>query len=97
MAASTENVPRLIQVIITSHTQCACLRQHAIMGLQQLRIYISTDDRWFAKHCGFQNLKYCTRSKGFLEHLEALLYRTVPEIFAFGSTCLVASMWTDVK
>jgi len=33
---------------------------------------------------GFQNLKYCIRSKGFLEHLEALLYLTVLEISAFG-------------
>jgi len=33
---------------------------------------------------GFQNLKYCIRSKEFLEHLEALLYHTVLEISAFG-------------
>jgi len=26
---------------------------------------------------GFQNLKYCIRSKGILEHLEAFLYPTV--------------------
>jgi len=32
----------------------------------------------------FQNLKYCIWSKGFLEHLEALLYLTVLEISAFG-------------
>jgi len=33
--------------------QCTCLRQHANlqgMGPQQLRIFVSTDDRWFAKH-----------------------------------------------
>jgi len=30
---------------------------------------------------GFQN---CTRSKGFLEHLEALLYTTVLKISMFG-------------
>jgi len=33
---------------------------------------------------GFQNLKYCIRSKGFSEHREALLYPTVLEISAFG-------------
>jgi len=33
---------------------------------------------------GFQNLKYCIRSKGFLEHLEALLYPTFLEISTFG-------------
>jgi len=33
---------------------------------------------------GFQNLKYCIRSKGFLEHLEAFLYPTVCEISLFG-------------
>jgi len=33
---------------------------------------------------GFQNLKYCIRSKGFLERLEALLYPAVLEISAFG-------------
>jgi len=33
---------------------------------------------------GFHNLKYCIRSKGFLEHLETLLYPTVLEISAFG-------------
>ena len=33
---------------------------------------------------GFENLKYCIRSKGFLEHLEALLYPTVLEISMFG-------------
>jgi len=32
MAASAGNVPRLIQAIITSHTQCARLRQHATYG-----------------------------------------------------------------
>jgi len=31
-----------------------------------------------------KNLKYCIRSKGFLEHPEALLYPTVLQIFAFG-------------
>jgi len=34
---------------------------------------------------GFQHLKYCIRSKGFLEHLEAFLYSTVHEIFMLGS------------
>ena len=33
---------------------------------------------------GFQKLKYCIRSKGFLEHLEILLYPTVLEISTFG-------------
>jgi len=33
---------------------------------------------------GFQNLKYCDRSKGFLEHLEILLYPTALEISTFG-------------
>jgi len=33
---------------------------------------------------GFQNLKYCIRNKGFLEYIEALLYRTVLEISALG-------------
>jgi len=33
---------------------------------------------------GFQNLKYCIRSKGFLEHLEELLHPTVLEISAIG-------------
>jgi len=33
---------------------------------------------------GFQNLKYCIRSKGFLEHLEALLHPTVLEISTFS-------------
>jgi len=33
---------------------------------------------------GFQNFKYCIRSKGFLEHLEALLYPTFLEISTFG-------------
>jgi len=32
----------------------------------------------------FQNLKYCIRSKGFLEHLEILLYPTVLEISTLG-------------
>jgi len=32
---------------------------------------------------GFQNLKYCIRSKGILEHLEAFLYPTVHEISMF--------------
>jgi len=32
---------------------------------------------------GFQNLKYFIRSKGFLEHLEALLHPTVLKISAF--------------
>ena len=54
------------------------------VGLQQLRIYVSTDDRVFANTEGFQNLKYCIRSKGFLEHLEELLHPTVLEISAIG-------------
>jgi len=33
---------------------------------------------------GFQNLKYCIRSKGFLELLKVLLYPTVLEISVFG-------------
>jgi len=33
---------------------------------------------------GFQNLKYCIRSKGFLEHPEALMYPTVLEISTLG-------------
>jgi len=33
---------------------------------------------------GFQNLGYCIRSKGFLEHLEAFLYHTVHGISVFG-------------
>jgi len=36
---------------------------------------------------GFQNLKYCIRNKGFLEHLEAFLYPTAgaePDIFIWG-------------
>ena len=33
---------------------------------------------------GFQNLKYCIGSKGFLEHPKALLYLTVLEISTFG-------------
>jgi len=33
---------------------------------------------------GFQNLKYCIRIKGFLEHLEILLYPTVLEVSTFG-------------
>jgi len=52
---------------------------------------------------GFQNLRYCIRSKGLLEHLEAFLYPTVHEISMFGSLSSyryqqyqVASMWTDV-
>jgi len=52
---------------------------------------------------GFQNLKYCIRSKGFLEHLEAFLYATAHEISVFGSLssyryqwCQVARMWSDV-
>jgi len=35
---------------------------------------------------GFQNLKYFIRSKAFLEHLEALLYPTVLEIYTLGVT-----------
>jgi len=34
---------------------------------------------------GFQNLKYCIRCKGLLEHLEALLYPTALEISLFGA------------
>jgi len=52
---------------------------------------------------GFQNLRYCIRSKGFLEHLEAFLYPTVHEIFVFGllssyryQRCQVAHMWSDI-
>jgi len=33
---------------------------------------------------GFQKLKYCVRSKGILEHLEAFLYPAVHEISVFG-------------
>jgi len=33
---------------------------------------------------GFQNSKYCIRSKGFLEHLKAFLYPAVHEISMFG-------------
>jgi len=52
---------------------------------------------------GFQNLKYCIRSKGFLEHLEAFLYPTVHEISVFGllssyryQRCQVARPWSNV-
>jgi len=55
---------------------------------------------------GFQNLKYCTRSKGFSEHLEAFLYPIVHEISLFGSLssyryqpmqqCQVAHVWNDL-
>ena len=51
----------------------------------------------------FQNLKYCIRSKGFLEHLEILLYPTVLEISHIRCQaityqwCQVASMWTEVE
>jgi len=72
-------------------------------GPQQFQIYVSTDDRWFAKHKGFQNLKYCIWSKGFLEHLEVFLYPTVHEISLFGllssyrcQWCQIARMWSDV-
>jgi len=52
---------------------------------------------------GFHYLKYCIRSKGFLEHLEEFLYPTVHEISVFGSLsnyryqpCQVACMWSEV-
>jgi len=52
---------------------------------------------------GFQILKYCIRSRGFLEHLEAFLYHTVHEISVIGSLSSyrcqrfhVARMWSDV-
>ena len=41
---------------------------------------------------GFQNLKYCIRSMGFLEHLEAFLYPTVHEI-----PCSVRCQATDTN
>jgi len=52
---------------------------------------------------GFQNLKYCISSKGFLEHAETFLYLTVLEISVFGSLssyryqqCQVARLGSDV-
>jgi len=75
-----------------SHTQCACLRKYAMHGPQQFQIYVSTDDRWFAKHKGFQNLKYCIWSKGFLEHLEVFLY---PQFMKFR--CSVCCQATDAN
>jgi len=52
---------------------------------------------------GFQNLKYCIRSKRFLEHPEAFLYPTDHDISMFGllssyryQWCQVACMWSDV-
>jgi len=51
---------------------------------------------------GFQNLKNCIKSKGFLD-LEAFLYPTVHEFSMFSSLssyryqrCQVARMWSDV-
>jgi len=56
------------------------------MGLKQLGIYVSTDLHFkcLLNTEGFQNLKCCIRSKGFLENLEAFLYPTVLEISTFG-------------
>jgi len=72
-------------------------------GLQQLQIYVSTDDRCFAKTKEFQNLKYCVRNKGFLEHLKAFLYPKVHEISLFGLLlghrchwCQRARIWSNV-
>jgi len=51
---------------------------------------------------GFQNLKYCIRSQGLLEHLEAFLYPTVHEIAMLSLSsyryqrCQIARIWSDL-
>jgi len=52
---------------------------------------------------GFENLKCCIRSKGFVEHLKPILYPTVHEISVFSllssyiyQRCQVANLWSDV-
>ena len=51
---------------------------------------------------GFPNLKYCIRSKGLLEHLEAFLCPSPRNLHVWWQAttyqwCQVASMWTDIE
>jgi len=53
MAANGSNVPHL-RAIITSHTVCTFKMMHCTLhaaALQQLWIYGSFADCWFARHC----------------------------------------------
>jgi len=59
MAANAGNVPQL-RAILTSHTiaPSRCCTVHCA-PLQQLWIYDSFDDCWFAKHCGISVFIKC--------------------------------------
>jgi len=59
MAASLDNVSHL-RAIITSHTVCTFKMMYCTMhaaALQQLWIYDSFDDSWFAKHSSISVFK----------------------------------------
>jgi len=103
MAASAGNVPRLIQAIITSHTQCVPKITRNARARNNFEFTFQLVTVALLNTKGFQNLKYCIRNKGFLEHLEAFLYPTVHEISVIGllssyryQRCQVAGMWSDV-
>jgi len=72
------NVPQLADDYYVTHSMHVDMY---CMAPQQLSIYFSIVDRWFAKHYRISNI----RTKGFLEHLEALLLPVVLEISA--SSC----------
>jgi len=84
MAASVVNIPRLIQMIITSHTQSAVkdAMQCNAQPCNNFAFAFQLMTVGLLNPAGFQNLKY--QHQGIFRHLEALLYPTVLEISVFG-------------
>jgi len=85
MAASVGNVLRLIYRRLLHHTCSAHIKTTCnVRARKNFEFTFQLMTAGLLNTEGFNNLKYCIRSKGFLQHLEALLYPTVLEISAFG-------------